>query len=586
MGAARRGPGPGRAPGRRARRAGPAADRPRRGARARAERAAAAPADGAAAPGPRPGPLARRPRAAPGRGPRRAAATAPAAPSSTPAWPLVGRDAQLGTPGRPPRRGGRRQSRVRRPHRRPRHRQDPALRGAGRRAPASGASGSSSAGAPRTTERRPCGRGEQVLSTGSGPTSTSAAATTRARSSGPGTASSAGSWRPRPASRWCVVLDDLHWADASSLRVLRLLLDTVERRARCCCWPPGARTRSRPGRWPTSPSRSRAGTPLRLELRGLGVPDVVRILARASPSSSRTGAQAGRAGQPHRRQPVLPGGVRPAGPRPRRPRQPWSTRRTRRRPWATCSTRRLDRLPEESPTAGRAGRRDRPRLRAGGAGRGGRRLRGRRCSTCSTRRSPPDWCGRTASATSSSRTRWSATRRTPRPVRPGGPGCTRAWPRLSTAAVGARDRVGPALARRRPRARRRAPGGRRRARPRRRGPCTPTSRPPSCSRPRWTGMDDDPEASDADRYESLMSLADAHRWRGAWLSLVPTVHRALEVADRIGDVRAAGRGRPRAWPSARCGRPRRTRRRTRRSSPPWRTRCAGCRTRTTRCAAG
>ena len=50
-------------------------------------------------------------------------------------------------------------------------------------------------------------------------------------------------------------------------------------------------------------------------------------------------------------------------------------------------------------------------------------------------------------------------------------------------------------------------------------------------------MDEDPEASDADRYRLLMSLADAHRWRGAWLSLVPTVHRSLEVAGRIGDVR-------------------------------------------------
>ena len=49
--------------------------------------------------------------------------------------------------------------------------------------------------------------------------------------------------------------------------------------------------------------------------------------------------------------------------------------------------------------------------------------------------------------------------------------------------------------------------------------------------------DDDPGASDVDRYRLLMSLADAHRWRGAWLSLVPTVHRALDVADRIGDVR-------------------------------------------------
>ena len=129
----------------------------------------------------------------------------------------------------------------------------------------------------------------------------------------------------------------------------------------------------------------------------------------------------------------------------------------------------------------------------------------------------------------------------------------RPWPAPSTAASGARPSrpgTGSAPA---PRTRR-APGGRRRARPRRRGPCTPTSRPPSLLEAALDRMDEDPEASDADRYRVLMSLADAHRWRGAWLLAgahgAPTPSRSPADRGRA----AAGARPPRASPSARCGR--------------------------------
>ncbi len=49
-------------------------------------------------------------------------------------------------------------------------------------------------------------------------------------------------------------------------------------------------------------------------------------------------------------------------------------------------------------------------------------------------------------------------------------------------------------------------------------------------------MEKDPTATPADRYDLLMPLADAHRWRAAWEALHLTVQRAIAVADELGDV--------------------------------------------------
>ena len=46
----------------------------------------------------------------------------------------------------------------------------------------------------------------------------------------------------------------------------------------------------------------------------------------------------------------------------------------------------------------------------------------------------------------------------------------------------------------------------------------------------------DPTATPADRYDLLMPLAEAHRWRAAWDALHLTVQRAIAVADELGDV--------------------------------------------------
>ena len=46
----------------------------------------------------------------------------------------------------------------------------------------------------------------------------------------------------------------------------------------------------------------------------------------------------------------------------------------------------------------------------------------------------------------------------------------------------------------------------------------------------------DPTATAADRYDLLMPLADAHRWRAAWEPLHLTVQRAIAAADELGDI--------------------------------------------------
>ena len=49
-------------------------------------------------------------------------------------------------------------------------------------------------------------------------------------------------------------------------------------------------------------------------------------------------------------------------------------------------------------------------------------------------------------------------------------------------------------------------------------------------------LEKDPTATAADRYDLLMPLADAHRWRADWDALHLTVQRAIAVADELGDV--------------------------------------------------
>jgi tetratricopeptide (TPR) repeat protein len=51
----------------------------------------------------------------------------------------------------------------------------------------------------------------------------------------------------------------------------------------------------------------------------------------------------------------------------------------------------------------------------------------------------------------------------------------------------------------------------------------------------------DADATLQDRYDLLMDLADAHRWRGAWTPLLEAVEQAIETADELGDVRLLGR---------------------------------------------
>ena len=51
----------------------------------------------------------------------------------------------------------------------------------------------------------------------------------------------------------------------------------------------------------------------------------------------------------------------------------------------------------------------------------------------------------------------------------------------------------------------------------------------------------DPDATPQDRYDLLMDLADAHRWRGAWSDLLETVEQAIETADEMDDVRLLAR---------------------------------------------
>ena len=54
-------------------------------------------------------------------------------------------------------------------------------------------------------------------------------------------------------------------------------------------------------------------------------------------------------------------------------------------------------------------------------------------------------------------------------------------------------------------------------------------------------MPDDPEATRRDRYDVLMHLVDAHRWAANWTELIGSVEDAVRVAEEIGDPELVAR---------------------------------------------
>ena len=373
----------------------------------------------------------------------------------------------------------------------------------------------------------------------------------------------------------------------SSLRVLRLLLDTVQRRPPAAARPPGARTRSRPGRWPTSPSRSPGGT---------------RPASRSPGSASPTSSGSSHGRRPGRRSPA-------------RRRTPWpaAPTATRSSSWSTPGwpasrgglgtlvdeadpptavgdvlTRRLDRLPDESrggwsSWAAVIGRDFELEVLAEVAGalrgRGARPARpGRRRRLVRERRAG-DFVFAHALVRD---TAYAATRPDPAGPRPRRRGRGPRPPRRARAPSPPGTGSAPV-----PRTRR-APGGRRRARPRRRGPCTPTSRPPSLLEAALDRMDDDPERLDADRYRLLMALADAHRWQrrlaARWCPRCTAPSRSPAGSGTCGSLADAASSL--AHRRALADRGVRRRRTPQVVAALRGRRCAGCRTRTTRCAAG
>jgi DNA-binding SARP family transcriptional activator len=54
-------------------------------------------------------------------------------------------------------------------------------------------------------------------------------------------------------------------------------------------------------------------------------------------------------------------------------------------------------------------------------------------------------------------------------------------------------------------------------------------------------MDDDPAATRRERYDVLMHLVDAYRWSAMWTELIATVEEAVEVGEALGDVELTAR---------------------------------------------
>ncbi len=51
-----------------------------------------------------------------------------------------------------------------------------------------------------------------------------------------------------------------------------------------------------------------------------------------------------------------------------------------------------------------------------------------------------------------------------------------------------------------------------------------------------TAMDDDPGATPRDRYDVLIARADAYRWAGRWVELTADIHAAIDAARSVGDT--------------------------------------------------
>ena len=333
-----------------------------------------------------------------------------------------------------------------------------------------------------------------------------------------------------------VLLDDLHWADVASLRVLRLLGETVQQGHLLVL-----------GTWRSHPEPTDAlldavetfarRHAVRLDLTGLSADDasrVVEAVSESTPSAPEAAALRERTdGNPFflveyarlaREGGDLSGLVAEAHP-----------------PAAVNDVlaRRLQRLPEESVStlrwAALVGAPVRPRH----AGRGVARRRGRPA------RPPRPGPGRGAGP---------RRRHRPVPLRsrpraghhlrgdPQHPASPRARPGRGGAGGDRRPRArgGAALARRRPRLRRTAwLACVRAATVARRLHAYEESA--DLLRAALDALPGDPDATLGERYDLLMDLADAQRWSGDWEGLVGTAEQAIGVADEMGDDVRLGR---------------------------------------------
>ena len=144
----------------------------------------------------------------------------------------------------------------------------------------------------------------------------------------------------------------------------------------CWSWRPGGRTPSRPGCWPTSPRRWPGGTPCASSCPGCRPRRSRSVFASVASDELGPGGARAAPARAHRRQPVLPRGVRAAGGGAGAARRSCPTTSCRPRS-SEVLTRRLARLPDEHrPRAADRGG-DRPPVRHPDAGRGDRDRRGR-----------------------------------------------------------------------------------------------------------------------------------------------------------------------------------------------------------------
>ena len=343
-----------------------------------------------------------------------------------------------------------------------------------------------------------------------------------------------------------LVLEDLHWADVASLRVLRMLVDTVAlgRLLVLATWRSHPEPTGALADVAESLARRHAD---RLELTGLGAGDVAAVVG--SVASVVPDDEQSPAGRPHRRQPVLPRRVRPARPRGRRPhraarrRRPADRRHRRALAPAGAAARRHPRAAALGGGARTAVPARRPRRRGGPAeddvldrldpavdaglvrevGADGFSFAHALVRDTVTAATSPARLARAhARVAEVLEARPGRESEVARHWRAAGPAYTgRAWRAAAAAAAVARRRHASDAA-------------------------------VELLHGRLDAVVLDPDATPRDRYELLMELAEVHRWTGDWLSLVEVVEAAIGVADEIGDVRLLAR--PAAVsPGVRCG---------------------------------